>query len=207
MRGMFFFTVPAETISEFIPIYEFSNDVINMDNIKTKTCTLCGKTKPLEEFTKHRGTKDGHSYWCKECNSKRNKMFRESPSGIYTNILGREKFFQRKIVTISRENFIKWYENEPKICAYCDIPEEDFFLLKEKYGSRTDRLTIDCKDNDAGYIAGNLVIACERCNFIKSNLFSYNEMREIGQKYIKPKWQALKRGELTGSIYLKSTKV
>ena len=33
----------------------------------TKTCSKCGETKPLTEFHKQTGSKDGHRGHCKEC--------------------------------------------------------------------------------------------------------------------------------------------
>jgi hypothetical protein len=136
-----------------------------------KTCTLCGETKPFSEFTKHRQMKDGLSYWCKTCNNARTKAFRESPSGIYTSILGRQKF--RKThpkrwgnwnpVNISREKFVEWYENEPKICAYCDLTPEELKRLNDSQNNKINRLTVDRKNNYRGYERGNLVLACLRC--------------------------------------------
>lgn len=38
--------------------------------MKSKKCTKCEEIKPLDEFCKHKGNKDGHSYWCKECRKK-----------------------------------------------------------------------------------------------------------------------------------------
>lgn len=34
-----------------------------------KTCTTCGRTKPLTEFGKHKSTKDGLRYVCRSCNN------------------------------------------------------------------------------------------------------------------------------------------
>jgi len=51
------------------------------------------------------------------------------------------------------------------------------------------RLTIDRIDNKKGYIKGNICLACARCNLIKSNILSFNETREICQRYVKPKWK------------------
>ena len=158
-----------------------------MVGMETKTCTLCGKTKPLKEFTKHRQMKDGYSYWCKICNNARTKAFRESPSGIYTQLKGRQTFFRKKPVILPRENFIVWYEHEVKKCHYCDIDVKDLYLFAEKYGSRYRRLTVDCKDNDEGYVEGNLVLACDKCNITKNNMLTYEEMLYVGQNFIKPK--------------------
>jgi hypothetical protein len=40
-----------------------------------------------------------------------------------------------------------------------------------------------------GYVNGNICLACARCNLIKSNVLSFQEAREIGQRYVKPKWK------------------
>jgi len=106
------------------------------------------------------------------------------------NIKGREAHRKRKPFLISKEEFLEWHENEPKHCRYCEISEENAWLMRKYFGAHGVQLSIDCKDNDLGYIIENLVLACDRCNFIKSNIFTYEEMLEIGQKYIKSKWQA-----------------
>jgi len=36
-------------------------------DLAVKTCTKCGKTKPLSDFYRHKGTLDGHHGWCKPC--------------------------------------------------------------------------------------------------------------------------------------------
>jgi len=156
-----------------------------------KTCTKCGRTLPLTSFNKHRHSPDGHAWQCRECGARRGKIWRSSPAGIYTNLKGLQQFHKRKPFLISKEDFIAWYNEEPKQCAYCDILEEDIHLMSDYYRSEG-RLTVDCMDNDKGYILGNIVLACGRCNFLKSNLLSYDEMRHFAQTYIKPKWQALK---------------
>lgn len=158
-----------------------------------KTCTLCSKTKPLSEFTKHRAMKDGRSCWCKSCSNKRAKAYRESPAGIYTTIKGRENFRKRKPFNITKEGFLEWYAKQLKNCVYCGISQEDAPLMRKHYNAHATRLSIDCKDNDKGYVLENMVLSCGRCNFIKGNMFTYDEMREIGEKYIKPKWQAFKK--------------
>lgn len=34
-----------------------------------KRCSKCGETKPLSEFVKNRGKKDGIHSWCKKCHN------------------------------------------------------------------------------------------------------------------------------------------
>lgn len=36
-------------------------------DIKTKTCSCCGKEKPLNEFRRHHRTADGYANVCNEC--------------------------------------------------------------------------------------------------------------------------------------------
>ena len=40
-----------------------------------KRCTACGMSKPLSEFYKHRGRKDGLTDWCKECAKAKAKTY------------------------------------------------------------------------------------------------------------------------------------
>jgi len=166
---------------------------------RTKECTKCGVEKPLSGFSKHRLSKDGYAYQCKECNAKRSKMWKSTPSGIYTNIIGRSNHYRKtgtkvfKPVNLTREAFTEWYVDEPKVCVYCDILEEDVMLLSEHYRMHRERLSVDCVENLRGYELGNIVLACGRCNFIKGDVFSFDEMRALAQAHIKPKWEKLKR--------------
>ena len=56
------------------------------------------------------------------------------------------------------------------------------------YNSKGKQLSVDAKDNTIGYVAGNLALACHRCNGIKSDFFSYEEMLGIGDIFVRPKW-------------------
>lgn len=102
-------------------------------------------------------------------------------------------------ISFSRQDFYNWYEKEPQKCFYCDLPVEHI-QLHNTYQNRQTKglLTIDRKDINGGYEFSNMVLSCVLCNFIKSNYFSASDMREIAQKYIKPRWQKevslIKRG-------------
>ena len=160
-----------------------------------KHCTKCGELKPLSAFSKHRLLKDGHAYQCRECNKKRSKIFRASPSGIYTTFKGNALHFKKKPIKITREEFLKWYDKQTKKCAYCDIHESDLVKITDKVNNNCSRLTVDCMDNDGGYILGNIVLSCRRCNYIKQDFFSFEQMREIAQKYVKPRWKEQVKSE------------
>ena len=158
--------------------------------MELKRCPRCGKTKSLSEFSSSKHTGDGLCCWCKECSNEISRNWRSTPSGIYSIIKGREKFFvDRKPFNITKEDFIEWYENEPKTCAYCDIPEDKVDIFRDKYNIHARlRLTVDCKDDSIGYKLGNIVLACGLCNTLKMNVLSFDEMRDVGQRHIKSKW-------------------
>lgn len=159
-----------------------------------KACTKCGVEKPLTEFHRHRITKDGLCHICKDCSRERGRAFSKTASGRYTSIKSRQKFYKKnqayrhKPVLISREDFIKWCEAQPKHCVYCGLTEEGLSKVDDFYNNKGSKLSVDAKNNDLGYVVGNLVLACHRCQGIKSDFFSYEEMLEIGQKYVKQRW-------------------
>lgn len=88
------------------------------------------------------------------------------------------------------DEFENWYKAQDLKCAYCDIPQDKItefqWLMPNK---NIHRLTLDRVVN-TGYSINNICLACARCNLIKSNVLSFAEAREIGQKYVKPKWQS-----------------
>ena len=157
-----------------------------MDNLKR--CTLCGISKPLSEFSKHRQQKSGLSSWCKECSREKALIFRHSPSGIYQTIKLNANHNSHKPITITRDEFIEWYNSQDKKCVYCDIEESNLQKINDSMNNTAWRLTVDCIDNNVGYVLDNLVLACRRCNNQKSDLFTFQEWYEIAQKYLKPKW-------------------
>lgn len=158
---------------------------------ETKQCTKCKRVKPLSEFGKHKSTKDGYTYRCLQCKRDYATERRQTPEGIYDAMKGVNKFYHRREIIISKEDFVDWYKEIDKHCAYCDIPEENIIDMQELFPMRANRLTVDCMDNDKGYVRENMVLACGLCNLIKNNLFTYDEMRDIAQRHIKPKWRNL----------------
>jgi len=165
-----------------------------MVGMKTKVCSKCGIEKLVSEFGTASPNKDGYNSWCKQCVRDSSKRYRETPEGLYSALKGRVKWTKTnearfyKPLLVSKNDFIKWYVNEPKKCAYCDLPESELWAMQEDFDRRVLRLEFDCKDNEKGYSLDNMVLACHRCNFIKNNILTYDEMREFAQKYIKPRW-------------------
>ncbi len=121
------------------------------------------------------------------------EKFRTDPSHHYSSLLYRFRHGtnNRKVpVVISREDFIEWYNNQPQKCFYCGITREQMLKSKDSYLQVAKKLGIDRMDDSLPYVKGNLALACHRCNSIKNNFFTAKEMKEIAEKYIKPKWSS-----------------
>jgi len=163
----------------------------------TKACTTCGVEKPLSAFGNHRLTKDTLAYRCKECGRIAAKKYSRTPRGIFKGLKGRQNYYERhgdkreKPFRLKLESFLEWYEKQPKICHYCRISQEDLTLIQDSQLRKVGRLTIDCKINDVGYFLENIVLSCNRCNAIKGDFFTYNEMLHIGGQHVLPKWKHL----------------
>ena len=165
--------------------------------IDKKVCIKCERLLPISNFHNNKNTKDGKRVYCKDCVKAYQQAYQKTPMGIYNQIKSRSRYRAKhdkpywKDVTISAKEFVNWYENEPKICAYCGILENKLSLRQGGFDKRVSRLEVDCKDNELGYAKGNIVLACHLCNFIKLHIFNHDEMIEIGEKFIKPKWKEL----------------
>ncbi len=59
-------------------------------------------------------------------------------------------------------------------CFYCEAPPAN---------NRAGLLYngIDRKNNDQGYVVGNCVPCCHRCNSVKGDKLSFSEMRAVGR--------------------------
>lgn len=152
-----------------------------------KECATCHQVKPLTEFNRNRRNKDGLMYLCRVCARKRCKAWQQSPKGIYIKI----RDDRAEKLKIGQQEFVEWYVAQPKRCVYCGIPQELLEVSKVcRLGNRGIRLSIERIDNNKDYVLGNLALACLRCNFIKSNTFSFEEMKKLALVYIQPKWKA-----------------
>lgn len=152
-----------------------------------KYCKKCDSVKDTSEFGKG-NDKDGLSYICLECDRLRGKeyrnsnpeKFRESLANWKKNNLANARFYWIKSRAKTRdipfdfsvEEFVNWYNSQRQCCVYCGVEG---------------KLSVDRIIPSLGYTKGNIVLACIKCNLIKSDILSYEEMKEIAEKYIKPK--------------------
>lgn len=184
-----------------------------------KKCSKCGIEKTLDKFYKrNKFHSDSYYYsWCKKCENERGRVYfqknkkkvveyyqknkekinivkkeyRKTIQGFYTTLKGHTK--QKNLLICSKIEFLKWYKEQPKKCYYCNLPIEKiglcFKMTKLPKKWENNKFQIDRKNPKKDYTINNIVLACPICNFIKRDIFSSKEMKNIAQKCIKPKWQ------------------
>lgn len=108
------------------------------------------------------------------------RTFNLTPKGIYNRLKVTSK--SRNIyINITEEDFINWYNNQEKKCYYCCRTLEELKQDIREENKHKDKMSIDRKDNNEGYVLNNMVLACTRCNLVKGNYFTEREMLKIGE--------------------------
>jgi len=163
-----------------------------VDRRKTKQCLNCKQEFKYSDSDKRDSGKVYCSYKCSGLGRSKIKSTKECKKAAkitnkYSNIKVRAT--KLGVPFCTKEQFIEWHINQNKNCFYCDIPLEIWELLYSGHQNKFS-LSIDRKDGDLGYTPFNMVFACSQCNIIKNNILTSSEMREIAQKYIKPKWES-----------------
>lgn len=123
----------------------------------TKRCTRCLETKSITDFYFIKTRNRYHSH-CKEC--AKLEVRRQSPrpnrlriNGKYYTAVSRARR-RGYVFTLTKDEYNVIISNE--YCFYCgDTPEKK---------------TLDRVDNSLGYIKGNCVMSCLRCNLIKGSV-------------------------------------
>ena len=142
------------------------------------------KRKNVPRKTNKRWGRNRHT--CEESRElyrNRWKRYSSSPKGIYAAL----KRNPKKNVDITQKDFINWYNKTEKKCFYCGISAEDWSTCNDSLTKRTKRLTIDRLSPKESYNKSNIVFSCFRCNLIKSDFFTPEEMRKLAKDYVRPK--------------------
>ena len=101
-------------------------------------------------------------------------------NGIYSHLKYESK--RRKIkILFTKKEFEHWYNKQEQICYYCARTVKEIINDKKERINVKFRLSIDRKNNKKGYTINNIVLACYRCNCIKSEYFTAKEMLKIGK--------------------------
>ena len=114
---------------------------------------------------------NGSSTKCLRCRRKENPACRLRP---YEAIYNYGRRIARRIGciwTIPYEAYAAMLGEAP-VCHYCLIAVE---VARHNPHDRAGRhYRLDRKDAATGYVADNVVVCCERCNFGKTNRFTYD---------------------------------
>ncbi len=87
--------------------------------------------------------------------------------------------------------FQKWYDSRKGSCDYCGLTSDESLLLFHGYpkstrgGRRGKRLEIDRINpsiKNYGQDINNLALACYWCNNAKTNYFTFEEFKKIGER-------------------------
>jgi hypothetical protein len=141
------------------------------------------KQQALEYSRKYNIEHPGYSnLWYKknfDKAAKRMQDYQATTRGIYFNCKSSAKKYGN-LFNISLGDFSEWYDSTDKQCAYCTRSLQE--VLSQDKLKITERLTIDRKVNQLGYVKNNLNLACYICNRTKSDFFTEEQMK----KYIGP---------------------
>jgi hypothetical protein len=97
--------------------------------------------------------------------------------------------------------FKTWYESQNGCCSYCGVTSAESLLLFNAYphstrgGKRGKRLELDRKNPSIkcyGEDINNLALVCYWCNNAKTNYFTFEEFKIIGQSIIEIQKQRLR---------------
>ncbi len=110
---------------------------------QTKICTECGQEKPISEFNKNKGSKDGHQSRCRSCFSKYNKArYHADPSRFISDVRkyreeNKENLFETRMRMCEKNPNHKnanmaldlalklGYVEKPDHCLGCGCPAEE----------------------------------------------------------------------------------
>lgn len=136
---------------------------------RLKVCSKCGQNKPLDDFYKDIGSRDGHLTYCKKCVSVYGKRhYKENKERInkrqreyyYSNKDKEEYKEKRRCYQLEKENgmavseYRKLFEAQKGVCAICGLAE----TVKNRGGIRN--LAVD-HNHKTGKKRGLL---CTKCN-------------------------------------------
>lgn len=106
-----------------------------------------------------------------------------NPRGIFSSLKSGAK--RRGIaVEFTIDEFVQWwnyYNRDEAYCHYCLRTMAEIRRYPDSVNERAKRLTIDRANNNEPYTLVNIRPSCYRCNSIKGDYFSEQEMKQIGR--------------------------
>ena len=143
-------------------------NVIDIEVDQRKTCSTCKIEKPISEFTGNKNQPSGYMCYCKSCNSKRNKKYREDPENLTKACKRIYGYISRRIRLKGLDNdfnasFIKdLYNRQNGVCAYTG----DKLSLRSGLPST---LSVDRINSSLGYTKDNVTLVTWEVNNAKQD--------------------------------------
>lgn len=132
------------------------------------SCSKCKTTDPTLRYP------SGKMKKCKDCmrwqnvkvNSQKQRKRKPSPE-----------------LNMTEAEFMAWSQARERRCDYCNIHERDLVHadILSSIGLPVVSLGIDRIDSSRGYQVDNITFCCFACNKAKGDVFTYEEMKVIGQ--------------------------
>jgi hypothetical protein len=134
----------------------------------------CGNVLEMSAYQVRNGTGTG----CDKCYDRKKPQHRLRPYESCFNV-GRTGAKTRSITwALTYDEFLDVITKANSQCHYCHAP-----VTWAEYGSVRNNHHLDRMDNDLGYLPGNVVAACKRCNFQKSSYFTYAQWYAMTECY------------------------
>lgn len=93
---------------------------------------------------------------------------------LYNGLVKRCKTLERSC-SLSYEDFLSY--TKINNCHYC---ENEIRWIAHRTDQQSGAYLLDRKDSSKGYEKDNCVVCCPTCNWVKSDVFSYEEMLKLG---------------------------
>ena len=122
-----------------------------------KRCGKCRKVKDINEFPKHRWTRDGYRYQCKECKNQENRQYEknypEKHKKASINLRNRKR---NKKLGITQDFVDNLFLIQKGCCAICGMHNSN--LKKQSLGIDHDHATNKVRG-----------LLCSKCNLLLGN--------------------------------------
>lgn len=137
-----------------------------------KKCSNCKDIKPLSGFFKAKHGKFGVRSECKACSSSKYAIWQKT-KGREKALANNKKFYESHKDTMK----YKWSRFKSNAKQRNKMNKVTFEMFAELWnqpchycGDEVFSAGIDRVDSSAGYVKGNIVRCCEKCNRAKSNM-------------------------------------
>lgn len=132
-----------------------------------KTCSVCRKTKPIEQFYRWRSTRDGRMARCADCS--RDAVKKTVRAMDWTKRLVHHARHQHRYLKfmgtsdLTADLLFERYRTQEGRCAWFGVP------LTLELGSGLTQVSLDRLDNGRGYLADNVALVCRAANLARNN--------------------------------------